>query len=63
MKKYVVKQKKEKYIEVTIEAKNKEEAKRKVEEEEYRLSDVLEDEYLLPSSDWETISVEEIKNE
>ena len=61
MSKYVVKQKKEKFVEITVEAKNKKEAIKKVEGGEYDpSSDVLEDEYLLPSSDWETIEVRRI---
>ena len=57
MQKYVVKLARTKFVEITVDAKDKEEAKRKVMEGEYKKEDVLEDEYFLPSTDWEVTTV------
>lgn len=54
---YIIKQKKEKYIETKIQAKSKQEALKKLEEGEFDSDDVLEDEFLLPSSDWDIVSI------
>jgi len=63
MGKYFITQKREKYIRITIEAKNKKEALEKLDDGDYAAEDILEDEFLLPSSNWETIKVEKAKIE
>lgn len=60
MKKYIVTQEQTKYVEVVVEAKNKREAEEKAFENE---GEVLEDEYFLPSTEWKTTSIKEVKKD
>jgi len=53
---YKVKFKKIKYMDIIVEAKNKKEAKRKAVEGEYK--EIIKDEFILPSTEWEIIKVE-----
>lgn len=55
---YVVRLKKEKYVDVTVKAKSKKEAEDKAIEGDYDEDQVIEDEFLLPSSEWTVINVE-----
>lgn len=64
MTKYTIKQKKEKYVEITVEAKSDKKAQEMVDDGDYNPeTDVLEDEFLLPSSDWETIEIRKANEE
>jgi len=58
MKKYKVKLAKTKFVEVKVNANNKKEAIEKALERNY--FEVLEDEYFLPSTEWEAIETRKI---
>lgn len=64
MKKYSVLQKKTKFAKIFVKAKNKKEAERKAYEGDFDYdTDVIESEFLLPSTEWETVDINEISED